>query len=137
MTAPEQELSFSSHAKPCIYHTQTDTTILYRVIYQKLWVARSYLIFVSSLMISIIFDWHKKESMWSKSILQGACSCLPITTVLRYVVVIRLSPLLHFLGNVLKNLLGRGGSLHPKNSLQVFPHILPHILESYYKILLT
>ena len=37
----------------------------------------SHLIFVSSLMIDIKFDRHQKGASLSKSILQGACPCLP------------------------------------------------------------
>ena len=35
-------------------------------------------------MISMRFDWHEKTFCWSKSILQGTCPCLPLTTNLRH-----------------------------------------------------
>ena len=45
---------------------------------------------------------------WSKCILQGACLCLPPTTVLWHVVVQRLSPLPHFFRNVVEKLSQKG-----------------------------
>ena len=50
-----------------------------------------YLIFVTVLPSPLHLT-HKKRSCWSKTILQGVCSCLHPTTVLRHVVVKRLSP---------------------------------------------
>ena len=47
-------------------------------------------------------DGHKKRLCWSESILQGACPCLPQTTVERHVVVQRLLPLPQLLRNVVE-----------------------------------
>ena len=46
-----------------------------------------------SLMIYMKPYWHKMRLCWSKSILHGACPCLPLTTVFRHVAFPRLSPL--------------------------------------------
>ena len=56
------------------------------------------------LMISMKFNWHNKRLCWSEGVLQGTCPYLPTTTVLRHLVVPRLSPLQQFLRKVVTKL---------------------------------
>ena len=71
---------------------QTDTTVLNPIISPKLRVARFYLMFVTALLSPQNSTDTKKRICWSESILHGACPCLPPTTVLRHVVVLRHLP---------------------------------------------
>ena len=59
--------------------------------------------FVSSI-ISIKFDRQKKEDLTEQNGLQGACPCIPPTTLSRHVVDLRLSPLLKNIRNVVEKL---------------------------------
>ena len=72
----------------------TDTTILYPVIG---WPDLPHLCKCHHLLEIRL---TQKEALWGKSISEGACPCLPPTIVLRHIVVLRHSPLLQLLSNV-------------------------------------
>ena len=68
--------------------TQTDTTVLNPVKFQKsVWPDSPRL--YGSVVISMKFKLHRKRLCWGKGTLAGACLCLPPTTVMRHVVVLK------------------------------------------------
>ena len=70
------------------------------------------------------FHLHKKRLCWSGCILLGACPCLPPTTVLIHVVVLRLSPLPQFVRNVMVKLGREGRNTSPRKPIRApLPYI--------------